>query len=475
MIRDLNKLNNKEFDLLVIGGGINGVAIAWDAALRGLKVALVEKGDFSGGSSAACFNIVHGGLRYLQHLDISRLLKSANEQKILRKIAGNLVRPMGFVLPTSGYGKKGKAFLKTGTTIYELLTLNKNLGFISSEKISSSKLIDKEQLHKIAPGIEIRNLNGAVIFYDCQMNSSERIVIEIAKAASGAGAVVANYLELLRKEKDKIFLRDVLSNQEIELKAKLIVNATGAWCSEVNQRLGVKKERDIFAGIRFVKGIQLIFPKIIEEYALGIESRKKNLSSKIARGGRSYFLQPWHDYTLAGTYEKVFQGKVSDFKIEQAEVEEFLEELESGYSDSRLNKENLKATFGGLIPLKSLAANGSYQVRRDDLIKEVATDVLSVMGVKYTTFRVLAEKVVNQVMKKLGKERKGALTKNTIIKSDSNQNGNLFDFPNENLVKYFVEEEMAMLPEDILYRRNMLGVVGEVGEAEIARIKAMMK
>ncbi len=474
MIRDLNKFNNQEFDLLVIGGGINGVGIAWDAALRGLNVALIEKGDFSAGNSAACFNIIHGGLRYLQHLDFPRLLKSASEQRILREIAGDFIKPLGFILPTSGSGKKGKAFLKIGTTVYELLTLQRNLGFPEEEKIPLSRIISKMDLEKIAPGLKMEDIDGGVIFHDCQINSSERLVIEIAKAAAGTGAVLANYLEFVRKEKGKIVLRDLLTDRQIELKAKYIINATGPWISDVNKKLGVKK-RNKFSNLRFIKGIQLIFPKIIQDYSLGIESKQKDFSSKIARGARSYFLQPWHNYTLAGTFEKTFRGDVSNFRIEEEEIDQFLLELQSAYQDPQLSKENLKGSFGGLIPLETYTTEKNYKVARDDLIEEVAEDVLAVMGVKYTTFRALAEKVVDRVFKKLGKVRKPSLTKTTLIKSDRDFNANLFDFPSENLVKRYVKEEMAIKAEDILYRRNMLGVVGEAGAGDLATIEMLIE
>lgn len=474
MIRDLNKFNNQEFDLLVIGGGINGVGIAWDAALRGLNVALVEKGDFSIGNSAACFNIIHGGLRYLQHLDFPRLFKSAREQRILRTIAGDLIKPLGFILLTSGCGKKGKAFLKTGTTIYELLTFFRNTGFSAEEKVPFSRIINKSDLQKIAPGLMQEDINGGVIFHDCQISSSERLVIEIAKAAASAGAVLANYVEMIKRDRERIILKDLLSEQYLEIKAKYIVNATGPWCSEVNRRLGVKKDKDSFSKIRFVKGIQLIFPKIIQNYSLGVESRQKDFSSKIARGGRSYFLQPWHNYTLAGTFEKVFRGAVSDFRIEGEEIDQFILELQSAYQDPQLSKENLKGSFGGLIPLESYTSEKNYKVARDDFMGEVAADVLAVLGVKYTTFRALAEKIVDRVLKKLGRPQKTSATKGTLIKSDLELNSNLFDFPTESLVKRYLKEEMAVKAEDILYRRNMLGVVGEVGAADLATIEMMI-
>src|SRR5690606_6326081 len=127
MKRDLRQFENQEFDLLVIGGGINGAGIAWDAALRGLKVALVEKKDFGGATSAGCFKIVHGGMRYLQHFDLPRLFESVKEQKFLRKAAPHLVHPMPFLVPCYGYVMRGRGIMNIGMSIYDVLSCLKNV------------------------------------------------------------------------------------------------------------------------------------------------------------------------------------------------------------------------------------------------------------------------------------------------------------------------------------------------------------
>ena len=163
-----------DYDLLVVGGGIIGCGIALEAAQRGLSTILIERGDFAAQTSSACFNIVHGGLRYLQHLDIARLRFSAREQTTLCRIAPHLTEPLPVLVPCYGFGKKGREALAIAMKLYELLATGRNVGLLPERLLGDGQLLSSEKALALAPGISSEGLRGAAVFYDAKMLSSER-------------------------------------------------------------------------------------------------------------------------------------------------------------------------------------------------------------------------------------------------------------------------------------------------------------
>src|SRR5450631_3457302 len=199
MHRDISALANQTFDVLVIGGGAFGAAAAWDAALRGLRVALIDQGDFGSGASAECFKMVHGGIRYLQHADIPRLRASCAERTALLRIAPHLVNPLPIVIPTYGHGRQGKAFLAAGMLVYDLLTIGRNFGLSDpTRRIAGTQLLSRNETLALFPEIEERSLTGAAVFEDGQMYNTARLVLAFVKSAANRGAIAANYTEALR-------------------------------------------------------------------------------------------------------------------------------------------------------------------------------------------------------------------------------------------------------------------------------------
>src|SRR5476649_2556276 len=199
MTRDLAGLSGQEFDVLVIGSGAFGAAAAWDAALRGLNVAIIEQADFGAGASAECFKMVHGGIRYLQHADIRRLRASCAERTALLRIAPHLVNPLPIVIPTYGHGRQGKAFLAAGMYAYDLLTMGKNADIPDrARRIAGTRLLSKRQTLDLFPELEQRSLTGGAVFEDGQMYNTARLVMAYVKSAVGRGAVAANYTQAQR-------------------------------------------------------------------------------------------------------------------------------------------------------------------------------------------------------------------------------------------------------------------------------------
>src|SRR5262245_28301874 len=199
MHRNLAELERTEYELVIIGGGAAGAAATREAALRGLKVALIERGDFGSGASAHCFKVVHGGIRYIQHGDIRRLRATSRERSVFLHLAPHLVKPLPFVVPTYGVGKKSRWFLGAGMLAYDLLTADRNLNISDpSRRVHATEFFNREQTLAMFPTIPGQGLTGSASFEDGQMHNPPRLVLAFVLAAEQLGAHVANYLEAER-------------------------------------------------------------------------------------------------------------------------------------------------------------------------------------------------------------------------------------------------------------------------------------
>ena len=396
---------SKEYDLVVIGGGINGAAVAWDAALRGLSVCLLEKGDFGSGSSSGCFRIAHGGLRYLQHLDLRRMFESVLEQRTLRIIAPHFVKPLEFMVPCSGSGSKSKSFLSLGLAVYQALTFWKNFGVAANNKLPLFKMLSKEGLGTELPKLAQQNCSGAVTFSDCQIFNCDRLTYSIVHSAKLAGAATLNYHKVVsfNKEADNkgtgalksVKVKKVLTGEEIEISGKFFVNASGPWVEGVLELANSRKRPDVFS-----KGVQAVVSGQLSDKAIALESQHIDSSTLISRGGRSYFIVPWRGHTLVGTSDSVFKGDPDDFQVKQEEVEDLLSEV-----SSLLGEKVSLSGFGGLRPVDftKLGANeGDATVSNQDIIEDYKEidNLISLIGVKYTTFRAFAKKAVDRISSK---------------------------------------------------------------------------
>lgn len=436
LTRDTARLTDKEFDVLVIGGGVHGAAIAWDLALRGLKTALIEKGDFGAETSSGCFKIVHGGLRYLQHVELHRVRESVREQKILRKIAPHLVHPMPFLVPCYGWGMRGKELLELAMYMYEFLACDRNADVGDYHELPNHSVFSREECLEIAPELKIEGLRGGVLYYDCQMSNCERLSLAVVKAAHAAGAIVANYCEAVDFVSEKIpnqgmkiaqvVAEDKLNGRRFEIKARQVVNACGPWSRNLIERIVHRDLPPKMLGEPegvFSKGIQLVLPQMVKRYGVAVESRHHDKAAVVARGGRSFFMFPWRGYSLVGTSDTTFDKGPDDFSIGKGEIEQLVGEVREIYRSRALVPGNVSYAFGGLRAMdpkfvqsyaKGLDSDeGEAKASRADVLVDHSryqglpgvskiSNLLTTVGVKYTTFRSVAERVSNLVVRKLG-------------------------------------------------------------------------
>ena len=422
MIRDLDTLTNETFDLLIVGGGIYGATLAWEAAARGLKVALIEKGDWGGGTSSNSLKIIHGGLRYLQHADFMRMRESIAERRILLKIAPHLVRPMPCVMPTYGHAIKGPEVMRIALLMNDLFSMDRNRGVATDRRLPNGRIISKKQFLDIVPNIKRESLNGGAVWYDAHMINSERLLLSFLHSAAEKGLTASNYLEaeslLLRNGRvEGVSAHDRLSGGRFDIRARLTVSATGPWINRLASQLGRKEPP-----VEFSTAVNLVIDrKFTDEYAFAAPTPKqfKDRDALINKGSRLLFFVPWRGMTLAGTDHRPYRGD-ADYRVTEAEVESFLAEINGALPGAEIRRDEVKHVYAGLLPMAAVNANGDVTLQKHFRIMDhQKTDgvdgLLSVLTVKYTTARGVSEEVMRHAAGKLGLQSASSPTRSLPI------------------------------------------------------------
>jgi glycerol-3-phosphate dehydrogenase len=412
MKRDIQALADREFDLVIAGGGIFGACAAWEAASRGLSVALVEQGDFLHSTSGNHFRMVHGGVRYLQHADIYRIRESCFERSTFLRIAPHQVHPLPIIIPTYGHGMKGAEVLRAGLMVYDLLTLDRNRGIPDKKRhIPPGRIISRQELLSMYPEVDRENLTGAGIFHDGQMHNPSRLGLCFIKSAVSAGAQAANYLEVrdFLKEGSKvkgIVAYDRLNGDQVEIRSRMVLNTAGPWAHHLlREKMGapLNPEPTFSRDACFI-----VNRKLTEKYALTVLGRTKDPDAILSRGQRHLFIVPWQDVTLVGVWHVVHKGKPEDFTVTEEDLQGFLDEINGAYAPLQLRLEDVSRWMAGLVLFGEKQEGGenlSYG-HRSHLIDHAREDqvdgLVTLLGVRATTARGMSEQAINLVIRKLG-------------------------------------------------------------------------
>jgi glycerol-3-phosphate dehydrogenase len=387
--RDFQSLTGGPFDLIIIGGGIIGTGVARDAALRGLRVLLVEKEDFSCGTTSRSTRLIHGGLRYLRMLDFKLVHQDLHEREILLKIAPHLVHRLEFVIPLLRSAPYYRFALPVGLRLYNLLSHGASLP--PCHHLSAKDTVTLEPSLKDTAG-----LVGSYLYYDCQSEYTERLCIENILDAAARRAVVLNHAPMT----DIIFkdgaaagirLKDALTGEEYRAEGKIILNASGPWTDQVLHKF----ERGRAYNIRKTMGIHLFTDKITD-CALVLFAKSD---------GRLFFVVPWLDYSLVGTTDTDYPGDLDKVHAEKSDVDYLVSELQRYFPDFK--REKIHFTYAGLRPLvPSGRKSASNTSRAHKLVDHEREDgikgFMSILGGKNTAYRGIAEEAVDLVCAKLG-------------------------------------------------------------------------
>lgn len=410
MTRDLDQLTGRTFDVLVVGGGIYGLTIAYDAAQRGLAVAVIDRHDFGSGASFNHLRTIHGGLRYLQHFDLRRARESVRERRTMARIAPQAVRPLPFALPLYRSLMRGTLAMRAGMALDRLVATGRNRGVPSSHRLPGGRVMSRSAAIQHFPGLRRRGLRGAAVWYDYVTTEPDRLTFSFAMAAAEHGAVLANHVEATApvvegRRVSGVSARDALGARSFEIAARITVNATGARIDTLLKPLGVS------TGIPMVKAMNLVTKRDAGEEALGGRSAS----------GRHLFLVPWRERALFGTWESDRACAPDDTTIAEADVAAFIAELNQSFPALDLSLADVTLVHHGIVPAvvrgDRVAPEGHERIR--DHAADGFEGCISVAGTKYTTARAVAERVTDRLLSKLQRSAVACRTATTPLPGGS--------------------------------------------------------
>jgi glycerol-3-phosphate dehydrogenase len=506
--------DKKEYDLIIIGGGISGAAVAYDAASRGLSVALLERDDFGSKTSSATSKLIHGGLRYLANFELGLVRESLRERRILENIAPNFVYPIpNMIITDKKFIKSAKIAIKLGMILYDILSFDKKFTWDKSKKLPSHRSMSKAETIKEEPLMEKNDLTGSLVYYDCASIFPERLTLAFIKSALFSGAEAANYMEVTGftfngNRVTGVTAKDKIRNKKITVSGKLIVNCAGPWADRVLNLTGKNPHEE---ALRRSEGIHIITKKLTDKY----------LVTAMTPTGRHIFIIPWRGHSLIGTTDKEYLGSPDDWKVTRESIDELIADTNASFSGKiQISYDDVIHSYGGLRPLVEDQTENVYESSRKyeifDNSKDEIEGLLTVEGGKYTTSRNLALHVVDAACKKLGiKAVKSETDKNYLAGSeiedieafiqyciklyenfDKKQIeylARIYGTEIENVINiaakdkklseklnadgeipaqviYAVNEEMAFTLNDILFRRTGLGTLGHPGKDVLKKV-----
>ena len=398
MERDLGHLANTRFDLLIVGAGIYGTTAAWDAAQRGLSVAIIDRGDFGGATSFNSAKTVHGGVRALQSGNIAELRLFVRERRTLCRIAPHLVHPLPFLIPTYRNFSRNRWLMSVYFALNDFLARDRNDLPDPSKHLPASRVISRDECLEHNPWLDPMGITGAVIWHDCQMYNTDRVNLSFLLSATDAGAVAANYVEArsFLRSGDRVVgisARDVLGGQEIDIRSRLVLNAAGPWASRLVESALPGTRNKITP--RLSRAMNLVVRPIVKSHAVG------GLA-----GSRFLFIAPWRDCSIIGTSHDAHDGEADVLTVTRTDIERFLVHVHATFPSIHLTLSDVRLVHRGLLPAAS-AGGASPQLLKRSQIRDYRVDgiegLLSVLGVRYTTARQTAQQAIDLAFSMLGR------------------------------------------------------------------------
>ena len=391
-----------DFDVVIIGAGINGAGIARDAAMRGLSVLLIDKGEVGGATTSASTRLIHGGLRYLEHFEFGLVRESLRERETLLKIAPHLVKPLAMTIPIHKQSKRGLATIRAGMIVYDLLSWGKSL--------PRHRMLSRAETLEQLPGLNPDGLVGSALYFDAQVEFPERLVLANVVAARDLGAYVLDHTLVT-----KLFIEGAgvsgiefvtADGQTRSAQARIVINATGPWVDRLLERVPVESPK-LIGGTKGSHIVVRQFPTAPAN-AIYLEARSD---------GRPMFIIPWNGKFLIGTTDVRFEEDPDQVRCEPWEIDYLLSETNAAFPKASLTVDDIVSTYSGVRPLAATSEKDEQSITRRHFLREHPrlSNLLSIVGGKLTTYRSLSEECVDLVFRKLGRKSPPCMTAKSVL------------------------------------------------------------
>ncbi len=398
MQRDLSRLADTPFDLVVAGAGIYGALAAWEAARRGLTVALVDRGDFGGATSFNSHKTLHGGLRSLQSLNLRQMRLFIRERRAMAQMAPHLVDPLPFCIPTYRHPTRNAVALRVALALTDAVGYDRNHGIVDEPlRLPRGRVIRTPECLRLNPLIAYAGVTGGAVWYDYQMRQAERVTLSAVRSAADAGAVVANDVEVVALTTsggkiDGLDVRDRRTGSAFHLRSRAVLNATGPWAGALASML--TGGRSTAPALRLSRAMNLVVPRFTETHACGG-----------VVDGRYLFMVPWRDVSIVGTSHDPHDGNADQPYGTPAHVAQLLRDAQLAFPRAGLTRDTVRLVHRGLLPMVS-ASGSAVSLLKESAVVDHARDgragLVSIFSVRYTTARHTAHEAVTQVGRVLG-------------------------------------------------------------------------
>ena len=390
--RDPQDAEQGEYAAIIIGGGIYGITLALEAGRRGLKTLLLEKGDFGEQTSYNSLKIIHGGLRYLQTLDLHRFRESVRERTWFLRHFPERVHPLACFMPLYGEGMRKPSIFRAALLANHLLALNRNIGMDSEHQLPMGTVVGVQESRTIFPMVNTDGLKGGAVWYDAYMPDSQLLVMDLLKVACSLGATPLNYVRATDLQTDNqghisgVTALDRESGQTHLYSADLVINAAGPWCRTIIE--GFTGDREELFRPSLAWNV-LFKTRALSEYALAVQAREP--------GSRLYFITPWKGRIFAGTSHEPWLGKMDRPMPTKTQVTNYINALNQAVPGLELQLSDVDRIFAGLMPTTAV---GSNKLTKREVIVDHGREggpigLYSVGGIKFTTARLVAEKILD--------------------------------------------------------------------------------
>ena len=437
----LRALTDRPLDVLVVGGGIVGAGVARDAAMRGLRVGLLEQADFASGTSSRSSRLLHGGLRYLAQGRVGLVREAGREKKILHRIAPHLAAPLAFVFPTYKGTDWPLAKLRIGVRLYDLLC-----GVGAKTHGGRSGGLCAADTMQLISGVNAERLTGAVRYYDSFTNDA-RLVLDTLRSAERHGAMLLNYAQVERPTHKAgkgwtCSVRDVAGGRSFDVQARAVVNAAGPWADRFDHSQ---------LKLRLTKGVHVV----VDADRLPVTN-----AVVVAQGTRILFVIPYGKRLILGTTDTDYHGDPSAVQTDPADVQYILDQVNAAFPDARLRTVDVLADWAGLRPLisdKAAQAGKPSDISRKHVVRLSGDDWMDVAGGKLTTYRHIAQDAMNKLVRRLGIDARPSGTADEPLVSPQDAegiSGLLPMAPSASLVEHFCRNEWAEHLDDVMIRRT---------------------